>query len=289
MQTFKTRVAIESSVIAHGLPHPVNMKAERVMREAIESKGCEPAMIALLDGKLSIGLTRAQVSRIVSADRVEKTSMKDISRVIASGAIGATTVASTIWCAKRAGIDVSVTGGIGGVHRGDRFDVSADIVALGETPATLVCSGAKTILDLRGTREALETHGVTVIGYRTDRFPAFYTRESALDVDERCDSVSEIADIVKTRDALGITSAILVCVPVPSAAALPADDLESLIAAAHRAADMSNVSAAALTPFLLDYLTKHSDGRTLEANLALLENNARIAAEIASALVATEG
>jgi len=283
------RVALESSVIAHGLPHPHNLEAERLMCGAIERGNAEPSMIALVDGQLKSGLTHEEVTRLASESHVEKVSTKDIARVMASGRLGATTVASTIWCANRLGIEVIATGGIGGIHRGNPFDVSADIITLGSTPVTLVCSGAKTILDLPATREALESHGVTVIGYQTDSFPAFYSPASNLSVDTSCQHIDEIAHIVRARDNLGITSAILVCVPVPEDAGLSADELETLIEAAYRSAEMADVSSSALTPYLLAYLSQHSDGRTLAANLALLENNASVAAAIARALTPNAG
>jgi pseudouridine-5'-phosphate glycosidase len=254
------------------------------MRLAVEEHGADPAMVAILDGRLEFGLAHEDVLRLATSADVTKVSVKDIAHVMALHGFGATTVAATAWSAHRVGIEIVATGGIGGVHRDLAFDISGDIATLGRTPTTVVCSGAKSILDIRATREVLETNGVTVVGFQTDAFPAFYSPGSGLSVDIRCDSIPEVARIVRTRDEIGMQTAILVCVPVPEGAGIPADELETLIEAAHRAAEMDDISASTLTPYLLSHLAAHSNGRTLDANLALLRNNASVAAELACAL-----
>jgi pseudouridylate synthase len=283
----KPVVALESTVIAHGLPRPQNLdtaqRLERIVREA----GATPATIAVLDGKLCVGLDERQIEYLANTDEIRKLSTRDLAVAVARRWNGATTVASTIWIAHRAGIGTFSTGGIGGVHRGSLPDVSADLPELARTPMIVVCSGAKIVLDLPATREWLETHGLTVAGYQCDELPAFYSRQSGLLVDVRCDSPKEVVHLFKTQHELGIDSGLLVAVPIPSAEDVPSEDLNKILEASLQAADRARISGRELTPFLLARMAELSDGATLRANIALLENNACVAAHIASALTET--
>jgi pseudouridine-5'-phosphate glycosidase len=284
ISTNKPIVALESTVTAHGLPRPQNLETafrlERIVREA----GAVPATVAILDGKFCVGLTEEQIKFIAETDGIKKISIRDLPIAIARDWNGATTVASTSWIAHRAGIKVFATGGIGGVHRGSLPDISADLPALASTPIVVVCSGAKIVLDLPATREWLETHGVTVVGFGCDEMPAFYSSSSGLPVDARCDSAGEIANIFHAQQKLGIERALLVTVPVPNDFEVPAGDLEAALNAALENADRQMITGRELTPFLLTQMAQQSAGATLRANIALLENNARVAAEIAKSL-----
>src|SRR5438876_254266 len=211
----KPIVALESTVIAHGLPHPENLETANRLEKIVADGGATPATIAILNGKLCVGLNRDQIEQIANDEDIKKISIRDLPIAVARGWNGATTVASTIWIAHRAGIKVFATGGIGGVHRGSLPDISADLPALARKPMIVVCSGAKIVLDLPATREWLETHGVTVVGYQCDEMPAFYSRSSGLAVDARADSAAEVAEIYRAQRALGIHSALLVTAPVP--------------------------------------------------------------------------
>ncbi len=253
---------------------------ERIVREA----GATPATIAVLDGKLCVGLNERQIEYLANTDEIRKLSTRDLAVAVARRWNGATTVASTIWIAYRAGIRTFVTGGIGGVHRGSLPDISADLPALTRTPMIVVCSGAKIVLDLPATREWLETHGVTVAGYQCDEMPAFYSGQSGLPIDVRCDSPKEVVRLFKTQHELGIDSGLLVALPIPSAEEMPPEDLNKILEASLQAADGAKVSGRDLTPFLLARMAELSEGASLRANIALLENNARVAAGIARAL-----
>lgn len=277
-------VALESTVIAHGLPRPQNLEAARRLEAIIREEGATPATIAVLSGKLRAGLSDAELVCLATAPGLRKTSRRDLPVLLATGGNGATTVAATMWIAARAGISVFATGGIGGVHRGQPFDVSADLMELAQTPVAVVCAGAKAILDLPLTLEWLETHGVPVIGYGTDEFPAFYSRRSGLPVDMRADTPQEVAAVMRAQRALGLSGGILVCVPVPAEAELPSEVMEGAIAQALAAAEKAGIRGKALTPFLLDRVRELTWGESLRANLALLENNARVAAHIARAM-----
>ncbi len=277
-------VALESTVIAHGLPRPVNLETARRLEEVVCERGAIPATVAVLGGELCVGLDDKQLERLAESEGVLKVSRRDLAVAVARRADGATTVAGTLWIASRAGLKVFATGGIVGVHRGSLPDVSADLPELARTPLTVVCSGAKSVLDLPATREWLETHGVTVVGYRCDEMPAFYTRRSGLAVDARADSREEVARLARARDALGLEAALVVCVPVPEAAEVDAGLMEKMLAEALSAADEQNVAGRDLTPFLLAHMSRRSSGATLRANVALLESIARVAAEIAVAL-----
>src|SRR5437667_7871223 len=282
----KPVVALESTVIAHGLPRPQNIETAQRLEEIVREAGAIPATIAVLDGELFVGLDREQLGRIGNNNDIEKLSARDLPIAVARKWNGATTVAATMWIAHRAGINVFATGGIGGVHRGPLPDVSADLPELAHTPMIVVCSGAKIVLDLPATREWLETYGVTIVGYGCDEMPAFYSRESGLPVDVRCDSPVEIVQIFKTQRELALESALLVTVPVPSEAEVPSELLSQTLDRSLDEARKENITGRDLTPFLLARLAELSEGATLRANIALLENNARVAALIARTLCA---
>jgi pseudouridine-5'-phosphate glycosidase len=280
----KPVVALESTVIAHGLPRPQNLETAQHLEQIVRAAGATPATIAALGGKLCVGLDQAQLERLATNDDIKKLSTRDLAIAVTRGWNGATTVASTMWIAHRADIRVFATGGIGGVHRGALPDVSADLPELARTPMIVVCSGAKIVLDLPATREWLETYGITVVGYGCDEMAAFYSRQSGLPIDVRCDSPEEVTRLFRTQRELGIESALLVTVPVPVAAEVPAEALKKILDQSLADAEQSNVSGRDLTPFLLTRMAQLSEGATLRANIALLENNARVAARIASEL-----
>ncbi len=277
-------VALESTVTAHGLPRPQNLKTARRTEQIIRESGAVPATVAILNGRLCAGLSDDQLQLIAQTDEIKKVSIRDLPIAVAWGWNAATTVASTSWIAHRAGIHVFATGGIGGIHRGPLPDVSADLPALASTSIIVVCSGAKIVLDLPATREWLETYGITVAGYGCDEMPAFYSRTSGLPVDTRCDSPREVADIFRAQRKLGIERALLVTVPVPEESEVDVHGLKNALDGALRDAERQNVSGRELTPFLLSRMAQQSEGATLKANIALLENNARVAAEISRAL-----
>jgi pseudouridine-5'-phosphate glycosidase len=280
----KPIVALESTVIAHGLPRPQNLELARKLEQIVRAAGAVPATIAILDGKLQVGLTEDQVRFIAENDDIKKVSIRDLPIAVAQNWNGATTVATTSWIAQRAGLKVFATGGIGGVHRGPLPDISADLPALAITPVIVVCSGAKIVLDLAATREWLETNGITVVGYGCDEMPAFYSPASGLPVDVSVSGPSEVANLFRAQADLSLDRALLVTVPVPAEFAVPADELKRTLAAALKQADEQGVSGRQLTPFLLSRMAETSQGATLNANIALLENNARVAATIAKAL-----
>ncbi len=286
LATRKPIVTLESTVIAHGLPRPQNLETARRLEAIVRSAGAVPATIATLGGKLCVGLNESQLRHISEIDDIKKVSTRDLPIAIAHRWDGATTVASTIWIAHRAGIQVLATGGIGGVHRGSLPDISADLPELARTPIVVVCSGAKIVLDLPATREWLETHGVTVVGFQCDELPGFYSRKSGLSVDATVNSGKEVAELVKAQRALAIESALLVAVPVPAVAEVPSELLNRVLDDAVKEAEKSRIGGRELTPFLLSRMAGQSGGATLQANIALLENNARVAVEVALALSA---
>lgn len=277
-------VALESAVISHGLPWPDNLTLARDLEAAVRSGGAEPATTALLKGRVRIGLDDGELEHLARASGVWKISRRDLPVAVAQGRDGATTVAGTILLAHQAGIRVMATGGIGGIHRGDPADVSADLPELARTPIVVVCSGAKAILDLRATLEWLETWGVPVVGYQTDELPAFYSRESGLKLEARADSPDEVATIVRAMRDAGYPGGLLLCVPCPAEAARPAKEMEEAIAQAVGEAEGKGLRGKALTPFLLARVSELTEGKSRTANLALLRNNARLAAEVASAI-----
>lgn len=280
----KPLVALESTVIAHGLPRPQNLETAHRLEQIVREAGSLPATIAILEGRFCVGLNDEQVRFVAESEEIRKVSIRDLPIAIAQKWNGATTVASTSWIAHRAGIKVFATGGIGGVHRGSLPDVSADLPALASTSLVVVCSGAKIVLDLAATREWLETYGITVAGYRCDELPAFYSSSSGLPVDVRVDSPEDIAQIFRTQQALGIERALLVSVPVPREFEVPAENLERALNAALQEAESQLIVGRELTPFLLSRMAQTSEGATLKANIALLENNARVASQVAGAL-----
>jgi pseudouridylate synthase len=277
-------VALESTVIAHGLPRPQNLETAIKLEQIVREEGAIPATIAVLDDELCVGLDEEQRAIIANEPDVKKLSTRDIPVAVTRGWNGATTVAATMWIAHHAGIKVFATGGIGGVHRGLLPDISADLPELARTPMIVVCSGAKIVLDLPATREWLETHSVVVVGYGCDEMPAFYSRSSGLPVDVRCDSPEQVVKMFQTQRELGIESALLVTVPVPVAAEVEASLLQRVLDDAIAEAERERIGGRDLTPFLLSRMSEQSGGTTLRANIALLENNARVAAQIASAL-----
>ena len=280
-------VALESTLVAHGLPWPLNVETVREMTGAIERAGAVPALVAVLDGRIRIGLDTPELERVARDDRIVKAGAREIPVLVATGASGATTVAGTMLCARLAGIEVFATGGIGGVHRGasSTFDVSADLHELARTPVAVVCSGAKSILDVPATLEMLESLGVPVVGLATDRFPAFYVRDSGLPVPHPVRDATEAARVVAAVLAFGRTGAVVVN-PVPAADAMDPAEVERLVEEASDRARASNIGGKALTPFLLQALAQASGGATLCTNRALLVDNARAAAEVARQLAA---
>lgn len=280
------RVALESTVISHGLPRPANLVSARACEAAVRESGAEPATIAIVDGSVRIGLADRELESLAGRTGVAKVSLQNLASVCGSGGWGATTVAATAHLAARAGIRVFATGGIGGVHRSAEtsFDVSADITALGTTPIVTVCSGAKSILDLPRTLEVLETLGIPILGWRTDAFPGFYTRSTGLGVTAAVVTAEDVARIAAAHWDLGGRTAVLVVVPCPESAAIASGEIDSIVDEALVAAEDQGVRGPALTPFLLGRIAEQSGGRALAANLSLLENNARIAGSIAVAI-----
>jgi pseudouridine-5'-phosphate glycosidase len=281
-------VALETTAVAHGLPRPQNLEAVRALDAAVRGEGAVPAWIALLDGRARVGLAVDEVMAFAGSDDVAKASRRDLGPLLAAGRPGATTVAGTLRVARLAGIRVFATGGIGGVHRSAEtsFDVSADLAALAALPVTLVSAGAKLILDLRKTLEVLETLSVPVVGYGCDEFPAFYCRSAGLALPARVDGPKEAAAVLRAHWALNPECGLLFANPVPEEAALPRAEVEGWIEAALEEAAAAGIAGPEVTPFLLSRLAELSGGRTLSANLALLEDNARVAARIARALAA---
>jgi pseudouridine-5'-phosphate glycosidase len=282
-------VALESAVITHGLPHPTNLSLAREMETIVREQGAVPATVAILDGRVHVGLDDSDLERLSGETRARKISVRDFGPAIAAGASGGTTVAGTMAAASRAGIRVFATGGIGGVHRAAPTDISADLIELGRTPMVVVCAGAKAILDLPATLEYLETQGVPVVGLQTERFPAFYSTDSGLPVSATAASPEEIAFMARAHWEMGLSSALLAVVPPPPADALPRESVEAEIARALEEARTAGVRGPAVTPFLLQKMSELSGGASLRANLALLRNNARIATQIAIALAETKG
>lgn len=280
----KPVVALESTVISHGLPHPQNIETARLLEQTVRDGGGVPATIAVFDGEFNVGLSDQQIDFLATNKNIRKISRRDLPIATAKRMNCATTVATTTFAAHRAGIKVFATGGIGGVHRGFSADVSADLTELARTPITVVCSGPKIVLDLPATREWLETFGVSVLGWKCDEMPAFYSRFSGLAVDERVDSANEVADIIKARDVLGLTNSILITVPVPESSAMESAELANILDDAVRSAAEKKVSGKEITPFLLAELGRRTEGRTLKTNIALLENNARVATDIACSM-----
>jgi len=276
-------VALESTVLTHGLPRPQNLQLAFDMEHAIREEGATPATVAFLDGSLHIGLSESELTRLANEKDVYKVGPREFATVISQQACGGTTVAGTMFACRHAGIKVFATGGIGGVHRESSFDISADLQALATIPMIVVCAGAKAILDLPATLEYLETMSVPVIGYRTDEFPAFYSRESGLDVSIRLDEPKQIVEFARAHWSTGLQSAILVTNPVPAVEAISRTEMDPIIDRASREAKEKGIHGQKLTPFLLQRISELTKGRSMRANLSLLLSNARLAAQIAHA------
>lgn len=302
-------VALESTIISHGMPYPENLQMAQKVEGIIRAQGAVPATIALMDGKVKIGLEPAELERLATEANVAKVSLRDMPIIIAKKQTGATTVATTTIAAEAAGIKVFVTGGIGGVHRGapsedisildpqegatrrgapgsseQVWDISADLTVLGRSPVTVVCAGCKSILDIPATLEYLETLGVTVLGYKTDHFPGFYTRETGHGVDGRADSPAEAAAVIAARGQLGLAGGVLLVNPVPEAEALDSVEMEAHVRSAMREMVVQGVSGKRVTPFLLAKMKEVTAGKSLAANLALVYHNALVGAQVAVAL-----
>jgi pseudouridine-5'-phosphate glycosidase len=277
-------VALETTLVTHGLPQPEGVRVAAALEDAVRAHGAIPATIGILDGTVRVGITRTELERLAAAAHPVKVNLGNFAAEVAAGGCGSTTVAATMFAAWQAGIRVFATGGIGGVHRGvgDTGDVSADLTALARYPVAVVCAGAKAILDLPRTVEMLEMLGVPVLGMGTAEFPAFYRRESGLRVDRRCDTVADVARVVRTHIHLGFTSGLVVANPVPEADALPKDLHDSALGTA--LLEAADVSGRDVTPYLLDRMRALTGGASVRANEALLLNNARVAADLAVAL-----
>ena len=278
-------VALESSLIAHGLPFPRNVEVAQRVIQAVRDNGAVPAMVAILDGVIHVGLSDEELQQAGAPGRLSKVSRRDIPLVVARGGHGGTTVAATSWVAEQVGIAVFATGGIGGVHRGaaTSFDVSADLAALAETNIIVVCAGAKSVLDIGLTLERLETLGVPVVGYGTAEFPAFFSRRSGFPVDLRVETAEEVVAVARAKWGLGMRGGVIVGVPVPTEAGLEFREMERVIGKAVNSAKREGVHGRALTPYLLASVERATGGRSVTANEALLVNNALVAAEIAKA------
>jgi len=280
-------VALESTIVAHGMPYPRNLETALALESDLRAKGVVPATIAVIGGRLRVGLGPADLELLATGRNIAKASRRDLAALVASRSHGATTVAATMAIAAMVGIAIFATGGIGGVHRGaeSTMDVSADLYELARTPVAVVCAGAKSILDIPKTLELLESLGVPVLGYRTDDFPAFYAATSGRKTDRRCDTALEVAQLIAAQRRLGM-GGLLVANPIPAEYALDAEAIEREIAAAVEAAAASGIGGAALTPFLLGRLNEATGGTSLAANIALVRNNVAVAGEIALAYAA---
>jgi len=287
LENGKPVVALESTLISHGFPYPENLEVAGEMEEIIRGYGVVPATIAMIKGKIKVGLTKGELEFMATSKDILKASRRDLAVIVAKGLNGATTVAATMVVAERAGIKVFATGGIGGVHRGAEktFDISADLQELGRTPVAVVCSGAKAILDLPLTLEYLETMGVPVIGFGSEELPAFYCRESGLKVDYVVNDEVEAAKVIRTQWSLGLKSGLVITNPIPEKFALPKDYMDRIIEESLKEAEKTGIKGKALTPFLLNKINELSEGKSLKANIELVKNNARVAAKIARELV----
>lgn len=279
-------VALESTVITHGLPYPANVETALAMEQAVREGGAVPATIAVLKGQITVGLTRDQIEALGQSQpgTVRKCSRRDLPIAVGLHEDAATTVAGTMIVAHMAGIHVFATGGIGGVHRGAPHDISADLMELGRTPVVVVCSGAKSILDLPLTLEVLETQGVPILGYQTDSLPAFYSRDSGLPIDARVETPEQVARIVRAAQQLNAQHGILVAVPVPAEHAIDYQTAEAAINQATQEAAAQGVHGKAVTPFVLARVAQLTGGHSMTANRALLANNAHVAAQIAASV-----
>lgn len=278
-------VALESTIISHGMPYPQNVETALAVEEVIRANGAIPATIGIIDGVPIIGMTPEEISQFGQKKGIEKVSRRDLAEVMANGKWGATTVAATMILAAKAGIEFFVTGGIGGVHRGasTTFDVSADLQELAKTNVTVICAGAKAILDLKLTLEYLETMGVPVYGYQTEKLPAFYTKDSAYRVDKKIDTPEEIAQIIRVKRTFPLDGGVLVTNPIPDEYSLDPNLIEKTIVAAVEKAREKGINGKEITPFLLKEIANITEGKSLDANIALIKNNAALGAQIAKA------
>jgi pseudouridylate synthase len=290
LQARRAVVALESTIISHGMPYPGNIETARAIEAAIRAEGAVPATVAVMDGRIRVGLDDDDLERLATGSGIMKVSRRDLPVALATGSDGATTVAATMICARLANIPVFVTGGIGGVHRGAEtsFDVSADLEELARTDVAVVCAGAKAILDLPKTMEYLETRGVPVLGFGTGELPAFYTRESGLEVNRRCDAPEEVARILRAKWQLGLGGGVVVANPIPAEAALDRTAMDGAIGHALADAEARGIRGKEVTPFLLSRLEELTGGESLRANIALVTHNARIGARIAVAYAALQ-
>ncbi|MEX2280774.1 MAG: pseudouridine-5'-phosphate glycosidase [Acidimicrobiia bacterium] len=280
-------VALESTIITHGMPYPRNVETALGVEAVVRQNGAVPATIAVLDGRLRVGVSADEIERLGSDRAPMKVSRRDLAFAIHSGLVGGTTVAATMLTAAMAGIDVFATGGIGGVHRGatESFDVSADLQELARTDVTVVCAGVKSILDIGLTLEYLETLGVPVIGFRTDEMPAFYTTRSTYRVSQRLDTTADIASVIQIRKLLGLAGGVVVANPIPAEHAMDREVMEQAIGAALAEAQIQGVSGKDATPFLLGRVAELTGSESLDANVELVKSNARLASQIATALL----
>lgn len=278
----KPILALESTLITHGLPHPHNLETALALEQIARENGVTPATIAIMNGKIKIGLTHEELQTLVKDEHVVKASVRDLPYILSRKLNAGTTVASTLFCADYAGIKVFATGGIGGVHRGEDNDISADLIELAKTPIAVICAGAKAILDIPRTLEYLETHSVPVIGYRTDKLPAFYSTESAYPVQARIDDIASLADLMKTHWRLGLRSGVLITNPIPMSDEIPAEAIEPVIASALNHAKEKNIRGKHITPFLLSEVSTVTKGKSLQANIQLIKNNVRLGAMLAN-------
>jgi pseudouridine-5'-phosphate glycosidase len=283
-------VALETTIISHGMPYPQNVAMAKEVEQIIRENGAVPATIGIMDGKIKIGLTESELEEFATNKSVEKVSRRDLPYVLATGRIGATTVAGTMIGAQMAGIHVFATGGIGGVHREGEitWDVSADLTELARTNVAVVCAGAKSILDLGRTLEYLETQGVPVVGYKADEFPSFYARESGYGVDYRLDTPEAVATMMDTKWKLGLNGGLVIANPVPEADALDHREIEAAIVTALKEAKEQGIAGKNVTPFLLDKVKQLTAGKSLQTNIALVKHNAEVAAKIAVAFAALQ-
>jgi pseudouridine-5'-phosphate glycosidase len=281
-------VALESTIIAHGMPWPQNLETAREVEDVIRAEGAVPATIAVIGGRIRVGLTAEELQQLAQSPDAMKLSRRDLPYAVATGRLGATTVAATMICAQLAGIEVFVTGGIGGVHRGgaESFDISADLQELARTPVAVVCAGAKSILDLSLTLEYLETHGVPVLSVGQDNFAAFFTPDSGLKADFRMDDAASQARFIRAKWALGLSGGVVVSNPVPAAQAMPREEIDAITAQALAEADAQGIAGKAITPFLLARIKALTGGRSLATNIALVKHNAVVGARLARALLA---
>nr|WP_106781170.1 pseudouridine-5'-phosphate glycosidase [Lysinibacillus timonensis] len=279
-------VALESTIISHGMPYPQNVQTAREVEEIVRSYGAVPATIAIIDGKIKIGLTDEELEMFGNAKDVAKASRRDLGYLVATKKLGATTVAATMIAAELAGIELFVTGGIGGVHRGaeETMDISADLEELSQTNVAVVCAGAKSILDIGLTLEYLETKGVPVVGYQTETLPAFYTRDSEFSVNFKANSPVEIADMMRVKWDLGLRGGAVIANPIPAEDALESSFINGIIEKALKEAEELGIKGKNVTPFLLGKVKDLTEGKSLDANIALVKNNAKIGSQIAVAL-----